>query len=306
MRVYLNIKKHYNYLGYELTDSGDIKKDFERHFNNRRSNTSIKFLNFCNLNFLAPLNIKLKVLNACIKSTYLYSCEVWGKININSMEIEYRKAIRSALSVRKTVNNEIIYIESGQYPLECEMKARQLKFWVSMKNYALQNQQSYMNRIISTAIEMKLQYITYYQQLENTYHTSKTCYDTIKQEYNRSWKVKISKSFDEDKESKLGVYKSINSELKPCLADDVPEFERVVITRYRCGSHNLKIEKGRFDNIDRNMRLCICQSVQTLHHVVLECPYTIRTGVTSLKEFFELDNNEVFKFLNSLTATFKL
>ena len=48
------------------------------------------------------------------------------------------------------------------------------------------------------------------------------------------------------------------------FSEDITEFERVLITRYRCGSHNLKIEKGRYDRIERNMRLCICQSVQTL------------------------------------------
>ena len=64
----------------------------------------------------------------------------------------------------------------------------------------------------------------------------------------------------------LGVYYSINSELNQYLVDDIPEFERVVITRYRCGSHDLKIEKT-----DREIRLCVCQQVQTLEHVVLVC-----------------------------------
>ena len=79
----LKYKESYNYLGYELTDSGDIRKDLKCHLNNHRSNTSSKFLNF-----LAPLQIKLTVLNACIKLTYLYSCEVWGNLKISPMEAE--------------------------------------------------------------------------------------------------------------------------------------------------------------------------------------------------------------------------
>ena len=303
----LDYKENYNYLGYELTDSGNIRNDFNRHFNNRRSNTSIKFLNFCNLNFLAPLSIKLKVLNACIKSTYLYSCEIWGKLNVQPMEVEYRKSLRAALSIRKSVNNEIAYIESGQYPLECEIKSRQLKFWQSMKNYAFENQQSYFNRILTTAIDMNIPYITYYQHLENTHHTPRSCFENIKLQYHHSWKNKINNSFIIDREAKLSVYKSLNHDLKPYFGEDIPEFERVLITRYRCGSHSLKIEKGRYDRIERNMRLCTCQSVQTLQHVVLECPHTKRIeNVTSLKEFFELDNYTIYSFLNSLTKTFKL
>ena len=84
----LKYKESYNYLGYELTGSGGIRKDFKCHLNNHRSNTSTKFLNFSNLNFLASLQIKLKVLTACIKSTYLYSCEVWGNLNISHMQVD--------------------------------------------------------------------------------------------------------------------------------------------------------------------------------------------------------------------------
>ena len=54
-----------------------------------------------------------------------------------------------------------------------------------------------------------------------------------------------------------------------------PEFERVVITRYRSGSHNLKIETGRFANprIPREERQCLCNTgLQTLHHCLFNCP----------------------------------
>ena len=81
----LKYKESSNYLGYELTDSGDIRKDFKCHHNNHTSNTSIKFLKFCNLNSLASVRIKFKILNACIESTYSYSCAVWGNLNIRPM-----------------------------------------------------------------------------------------------------------------------------------------------------------------------------------------------------------------------------
>ena len=84
----------------------------------------------------------------------------------------------------------------------------------------------------------------------------------------------MNNSLNNDRDSKLGVYCSINSELKPYLDDDIPEFGRVVITRYRCGSHDLNIEKGRHEKVDRETRLCVCKNVQTLEHVVLECPHT--------------------------------
>ena len=59
--------------------------------------------------------------------------ETWDR---SPMEVEYCKAIRAALSIRKSVNNEIVYIVSEQSPLECEIKCRQLKLWLNIKIYA--------------------------------------------------------------------------------------------------------------------------------------------------------------------------
>ena len=51
------------------------------------------------------------------------------------------------------------------------------------------------------------------------------------------------------------------------------ECERVMLTRYRTGSHNLRIEKDRFlPNSKREDRLCLCgRDIQTIKHVILDC-----------------------------------
>ena len=60
----------------------------------------------------------------------------------------------------------------------------------------------------------------------------------------------------------------------PTQRSDLLEFERVLLTRYRCGSHNLQIEVGRMCNpkILRENRLCKCSNgVQSLHHCLFDC-----------------------------------
>ena len=56
-------------------------------------------------------------------------------------------------------------------------------------------------------------------------------------------------------------------------SDDVFEIERIHITRFRTGSHNLLIETGRFNpGMSREMRNCSCgNDVQSLRHVLMEC-----------------------------------
>ena len=57
---------------------------------------------------------------------------------------------------------------------------------------------------------------------------------------------------------------------------------RVLLTRYRSGSHNLKIETGRLccPKIPRENRTCLCGlGVQSLRHCLFEC--------TLLREVFQ-------------------
>ena len=84
----------------------------------------------------------------------------------------------------------------------------------------------------------------------------------------------IAKS-NNDAESRLGVYLQVNPNLTPPVQrNELLEFERVLLTRYRCGSHNLLIEVGRMSNpkIPREDRLCSCnKGVQSIRHCLFDC-----------------------------------
>ena len=81
----------------------------------KRPNVTIKFNNFLIKNFLAPLSIKLNILDVCAIPSLIYSCECWGKASINSIEVSYRQGLKRALSIRETTNTEIVYIETKVY-----------------------------------------------------------------------------------------------------------------------------------------------------------------------------------------------
>ena len=53
------------------------------------------------------------------------------------------------------------------------------------------------------------------------------------------------------------------------------EIERELVTRDRTGSHSLAIELGRYSNIARENRVCICGNfVQSVWHIFMECSLT--------------------------------
>ena len=96
------------------------------------------------------------------------------------------------------------------------------------------------------------------------------------------------------------TYHSFNPELKRhdmynSLA--VPEYARISATRLRVASHNLRVETGRWQRLERKDRVCTCNgvSVQDETHSLLFCPNTANIRASfpalfpcrSVKELFE-------------------
>ena len=114
----LPYKNELKYLGVKISDSGSLREDVSRYVEAKRNNVSIKFRNFCRSHFLAPQFVKMKVLNSCVSSSLTYGCETWGMKTSKIAETAFRQGLKSALSVRDCTNNEIVYIESGEWSFE--------------------------------------------------------------------------------------------------------------------------------------------------------------------------------------------
>ena len=71
------------------------------------------------------------------------------------------------------------------------------------------------------------------------------------------------------------------------------EAERQILTKYRCGCHQLKVITGSYYRISFEERKSTCNGIQTLHHVIFECPLTqiIRHGncPQTLDIFFKIN-----------------
>ena len=270
----LKYKSVQDYLGVIVTDGGVLKHDITRFIREKRSNVLVKFTNFCSKNFLAPLRIKLDVLDSCVATSLLYASETWWNYG-KEVEVIYRNGLRSALGLRSNVNNEILYIESGKYPLKCRILKQQLKFWLSIQNYCEKSPDSALKHFLDVANEIELPFVKWYKSLENTYGSPENCQRTLEAECRTNWK----RSFDEtiDIDSRMGTYAQVNPTL--CTPDYINatmfETDRQLLTRFRCGSHSLAVEKGRYSNIPRDERLCSCGTgVQTVLHCFSDCPTT--------------------------------
>ena len=295
-----------------ITDTGSISFDIERYVSLKRANVTIKFNNFLRKNFLAPLSIKLNVLDVCVTSSLIYACESWGTASINSIEVAYRLGLKRALSVRQTTNTEIVYIEANRMPLSVRITKQQLNFWINLQAYLDNNPDHPLKNLIQQGLSLNLPYLKYYTNLENTYTTPKNCEDTLANEFRTSIITKINTKSNNDIDSRLGVYLQVNPDLVPPKQhSNILEFERVLLTRYRSGSHNLKIETGRLCNpkILREERRCLCdQGIQSLRHCLLECPLLRdihqNYGYTTVEEAFA--SPDVVKLLVEIGCVLKI
>ena len=272
---YLEYKAIQLYLGVIVSDDGKLVKDVKEHIISKKGSIMIKFTNFCVKNYLAPLNTKLSVIDACVVSSLCYASETWGN-NGKEVEVLYRYGLRTALGVRQSVSNEITYIESNKFPLKCRVLSQQLKFWIAVQVYLEKHPDSLLNCLIKQAQELDIQYYKHYVMLQTKYETPDNCRKVIESEYMTTWKNKFEASLD-DVDSKLETYYRINPTLQSDTTNIMLETDRILLTRFRCGSHSLKLELGRFSKprIPREQRLCKCkQGVQTIWHCFMECTLT--------------------------------
>ena len=168
--------------------------------------------------------------------------------------------LRTALSIRQNTNTKIVFIETGRYPLHCRVHKLQIKFWLYVLTYIGDNLDSALSKVVACANEIGIPYVRYYNDLLTKYSDPVNCGKQLRLEYMDKWKQKILTAFNTDIDSKLGTYYRVNPSLQPFGLKDgtVTENERILLTRYRTGSHSLGVELGRFSNMSRQNRLCTC------------------------------------------------
>lgn len=82
---------------------------------------------------------------------------------------------------------------------------------------------------------------------------------------------------------------------------------RTALTRFRLSSHNLHIERGRYENVPRHDRLCRCcnmNAIEDEYHFLLVCPLYIDLRRKFLKPHYcHWPNINKFDSLMSTTST---
>ena len=261
---------HLEILGSHIDENVSLVDELELHMK-KRFKSVIKFFNFCKENKLAPISVKLKALRACVESSLLYNCETFGPKIPRTLESTYHKLIRTALNVRTNTPVLLLYIESGLLPIRALIEARQFKFFIRFQKSL--DPDGDRKLVFDELLQDPPNYLQHYLTL----HTKYENHHQIYREYIDDVKRKIHENSAKPGGSKFNMYVRINPTLQtsPFISCMHPLSGDIV--RFRLGSHNLPIEKGRWRRLNREERVCShCNVVGDEHHALFECALIFR------------------------------
>lgn len=184
------------------------------------------------------------------------------------------------LGVRNNTPNDIVMVEANCVPLLAHVRQQQKNFWIKINDYARLNIDAPLVHLLQVSETLNLPYVNFYKSLLDSPHITANDFGLPAME---KAKQIIKETGLTDPLSKNGQYLAVNPELIHCDIYKLPilaECDRLLISRYRCGSHKLKIETGRWNKTPREQRLCNqCNTeTQTLEHIIYRCPETERLG----------------------------
>ena len=281
-----------------ITDSGNIKDDVSAFLNHKNKDVCIKLANLMRKNAQAPITVKFRVLEACVNSSLTYSCETWGSSPLNNVEVLQRKALKITLNIKYNISNEIAYTESGFKPLKAMIYKRQLKFFRKFTDSCRNNPTAATSKVFNQACDKNITFLKHYVKLDTNFDNPEQCFQHYVNESDKIVKDKIKATYSTDENSILGTYYKVNPQLESPVFYKKPlcmESERIIITQYRTGSHNLRIQTGRLNSESRNLRLCKCETdIQTVDHMLFSCPNT-----TNARRTHDYEHQDLTSFFNS-------
>ena len=250
----------YIYLGMKYVTS-DIQTVHIKENLKSRSLNIHKYYEWLHVNEDTPINIKLEVLDACMFKAYLYGAEAWYSIDNVSDELLLleRKLLKRILCVKSNVPDDILYLELDRPDIMTAVKQQQFNFYKNLLK--LGEDESITRKLVSLYNHLPL--FAYYNGLQDNatkkdktdrLERSKECTNTLSERYHHL----------------------IDTRFNHVIYSFIPEYLRVIITRWRLSNHDLRIETGRYVRplLPRNMRTCsMCVTlVEDEEHALYHCP----------------------------------
>ena len=257
--------KKYIYLGAIILENPSFAYFIEEHKAEKNKNI-LKLCSFLNKNPDLPFLLKQRVLEACIFSSLLYSCETWFSDKVGKLNSLYISAIKMVLGVRVSTPSDVVLLEIGYSRLQSLIKEKQFRFFNKLISSRLHMDDDPFMHLLNVGRINGAPSARYIDSILSFTTSSFTAYD----------REVLKSQVRSETGSKFINYCELNPELSrheiyDC--SDVVEYHRTAFTRFRTGSHRLEIETGRWSRTPKEGRLCSCDdsSIQDEKHMIESC-----------------------------------
>ena len=78
------------------------------------------------------ISCQLDLFDKLVKPILLYGCEIWGSGNNDILEKVHLKFCKIILHLKATTPNCMVYGELGRYPLDIDIKLRNILYWAKL------------------------------------------------------------------------------------------------------------------------------------------------------------------------------
>ena len=292
--------KQYKYLGFIFTCSGSMKHGITNLVKQgKKAWHAIQY--YLNISKNKTIHTYLTLFDSKIKPIITYASEAWidsihdkkdisNLLTKNTFEVFHISILKQILGVNKKTSNIAVLLELGRCPLTTSITFQAIKYFLrlpsinpcSMLNLLYQEEKhtlttktdSYLAFIIERLNLLGMSNIWQEQLLENKSLNSKKIQMTIRRRITDNTSQNLITHM-KHQNKKLSFLKDLKDVHQTEYYLNINNFEnRRALTKLRTSSHKLKIETGRWQNIERNSRLCQqCPGrfIEDEKHVTFDC-----------------------------------
>lgn len=228
----------------------------------------------------------VKLWETMVRPTLEYGVEIWGGGNWPQADVIQNAAGKTLLGLYKTSAVEVARGELGWLSLKSRRDIKQLKYWGKLllmddtrlvkqifrqcKPFTSALKGSFCYSIRTLLASLNLGHLWVSEQIVSWKDWVGLVTTTVKQKDTELWLKAI------QNKDKLKLYKLIKSDL--CLEEyldwDISSAQRALYAQFRSGSHQLRVERGRWikePEAERVCKVCITGKVENEVHFLLEC-----------------------------------
>ena len=325
----LECVQQYTYLGVTFSASGSYSKA-HKGLQNKGVKALFKLRKSFNID-LPNASIMLHIFNHTVKPVLLYGSEIWGSFSVNkfkrdpehfvdkeidklSMESVHTKFCKFTLGVRSNSSNWASRSELGSYPILYDVFLNIVKYWCH-----LVKQSAHSSILLASAMEASISLdntnsdswmgcpreIFNFLNLEYLFlHHEKWSYSYIISKVKKALKSKFEllwlKYMNNDNKinsqsgNKLRTYRKFKSMFSSERYLSLgTKKQRYMLSKFRISSHDLNIERGRYQKLQVKDRICqLCfNKIEDEIHFLLDCPSLEQTRSPIIHEIASLYPN---------------